>query len=260
MSTPCEWEVDHSCCSSWDEYDAAVQQRADEYASLVLWASTGRRFGLCQVTVRPCGRRKGDKMPPWGWGSVLHGGVWWPYLGPDGAWRNCGCRNFCNCTPRCEAYLPGPVDEVLEVVVEGETVDATAYEVQDGHWLVRVDGDCWPHCPDMASNEAFEVTYVRGEAVPAQLSTAAGILACEFAKACAGADCRLPGRLQFIARQGVTAQMVDLDRLMDRGLTGLTEVDQVIAAFNPHGLKERPQVYSPDRPRPRQVTVPRAGS
>ncbi len=259
MSGPCAWTIDHTCCPTWDDYDSGVQQRADEYASLVLWASTGRRFGLCEVTVRPCGRRKGP-MPSWGWGTQFINGIWFPYIGADGKWRNCGCTNFCNCRPQCEAYLPGPVDDVIQVVVDGQIVPPTDYEVQDGHWLVRVDGDCWPECPDMADNDAFEVTYTRGEPVPAQLSTAAGVLACEFARACTGGECRLPGRVQFIARQGVTAQMVDLDRLMDRGLTGLVEVDQVIAAFNPHGLKERPRVWSPDRPFPRQVTTPRAVS
>jgi hypothetical protein len=50
--------------------------------------------------------------------------------------------------------------------------------------------------------------------------------------------------------------MVDVERLMDRGLTGVVEVDQVIAAYNPWGLKERPRVWSPDRPFPRTVTTP----
>ncbi len=99
MQAPCNWTVDHSCCPNWDDFDASVQQRADEYATMVLWASTGRRFGLCEVTVRPCGRFRGSSMPNWGWGAMWDrgGGLWWPYLGPDGLWRNCGCVNWCNC-------------------------------------------------------------------------------------------------------------------------------------------------------------------
>lgn len=260
MIGPCSWEIDTGCCTTWDDYAPAVQTAATNWASLVLWAATGRRFGLCQMTVRPCGWYKGQRMPLWGWGSSLHGGVWYPYIGTDGLWRNCGCFGFCNCTPACEAFIPGPVDSIVEVVVDGAVVDAADYEVQDRQWLVRVDGGCWPQCPDMAADEAFEVTYLRGEAVPAALANAAGTLACEFARACSGQECRLPGRLQFITRQGVTAQMVDIDRLMDRNLTGLQEVDQVIASLNPNQLHARPRVMSPDTPIPRTVTTPRAVS
>lgn len=257
MNAPCSWTLDDIVCGCGCEtHPPAVQERAEQYASTILWAATGRRFGLCEQTVRPCGRRKGSCSPSFGWGAVATGGLWLPYIGPDGLWRNCGCRNWCNCSPNCEAYLPGPVNSVVEVLVNGEVVDPATYEVQDHHWLVRLNGDCWPECPDMATNEQFEVTYLKGEPVPTVLATAARTLACEFARACQGETCRIPGRLQFIARQGVTAQMVDLERLMDRGLTGVVEVDQVIAAYNPWGLKERPRVWSPDRPFPRTVTTP----
>lgn len=260
MIGPCAWEFDSGCCPSWDDFPPETQAAATDYASLVLWASTGRRFGLCEMTVRPCGRFLGGQMPFWGWGSYWSGGIWYPYIGSDGLWRNCGCHGFCNCRPQCEAYLPGPVESISEVIVDQVVVDASTYEVQDNNWLVRVDDECWPHCPDMAADEAFEVTYIRGEPVPSALSHAVGILACEFAKACAGQDCRLPGRLQFIARQGVTAQLVDVERLLDRGLTGLMEVDQIVAALNPNGLKARPRVMTHDVPIPRTVTTPRAVS
>jgi hypothetical protein len=256
MSGPCDWDFDSGCCPNWDEYPPAVKQAATDYATLVLWAATGRRYGLCEMTVRPCGRAKGHGMPGWGWGSYWLGGVWYPYIGSDGAWRNCGCHGFCNCTPNCEAYLPGPVNSIVEVVVAGEVVDPENYEVQDRTWLVRLDGECWPECPDMAAEEAFEVTYLRGEPVPAALVGATGVLACQFAKACAGEPCQLPGRLQFITRQGVTAQMVDVERLLERNLTGIQEVDQVIASLNPNRLHGRPRVMSPDRPTVRTVTTP----
>lgn len=259
MNEPCSWVLDDIVCGcGCEDYPPAVQERAEQYASYILWAATGRRYGLCEQTVRPCGRSKGTAMPTWGWGALWSGGLWWPFIGADGLWRNCGCHGFCNCAPKCEAYLPGPVNSITEVLVDQQVVDPSTYEVQDNHWLVRINGGCWPENPDMAANEAFEVTYLKGEPVPPVLANAARTLACEFAKGCVGDQCRLPGRLQFIARQGVTAQMVDLDRLMDRGLTGLHEVDQIIAAMNPHAIKERPRVWSPDRPFPRTVTTPAA--
>jgi hypothetical protein len=36
--------------------------------------------------------------------------------------------------------------------------------------------------------------------------------------------------------------MVDVDSLLERGLTGITEVDQIITANNPHGIKGRPRI------------------
>jgi len=37
---------------------------------------------------------------------------------------------------------------------------------------------------------------------------------------------------------------VNIDTLLDRGLTGITEVDQVVASYNPFGLKGRPRISS----------------
>lgn len=256
MRGPCNWEVpDCTCGSCLEKANPTVREAALDYATTILWAATGRRFGLCELTVRPCGRSHGS-MPDWGWGAFWNGGLWMPYIGADGLWRNCGCTGFCNCRPKCEAYLLGPVDSIVEVVVDGEIVDPATYEVQDGHWLVRVGEGCWPACPDMETAGGFEVTYLQGEPVPAVLGVAARTLACEFVKGCTGGECRLPGRLQFIARQGITAQLVDVERLLDRNMTGVFEVDQVITALNPGAFHTRPRVFSPDRPRPRTVTYP----
>lgn len=257
MRGPCSWLPlpECTCGACLEKATPTVREAAIDYSTNILWAATGRRFGLCEITVRPCGRRRGQfEMPGWGWGAWWNGSIWFPFIGSDGLWRNCGCHGFCNCRPKCEAYLPGPVSSITEVLVDGAVVDPSTYEVQDGHWLVRTGDGCWPKCPDMEVSEAFEVTYLQGEPVPSVLLVAARTLACEFVKGCVGEACRLPGRLQFITRQGVTAQMVDLERLMDRGLTGVVEVDQVIAMLNPYALKNRPRVWSPDRPMPRVVT------
>lgn len=258
MRGPCNWTLPDCTCASkcLEKAGPTTLAAAEDYAKTVLWASTGRRFGLCELTVRPCGVRQGQCVPIWGWGASWFNGLWFPFIGSDGLWRNCGCHGFCQCKPECEAFLPPPVFAVNEVIVEGVVVDPSTYEVHDSQWLVRKGGECWPECPDMSANEDFEVTYIQGEPVPNVLLVAARTLACEFVKGCIGDACRLPGRLQFIARQGVTAQMVDVERLMDRGLTGVVEVDQVIAALNPHGIKQRTRVLSPDRPWPRFVTQP----
>ena len=258
-SLPCNWVPDVGCCADWDTFDASVQASALEFGSYVMWSATGRQFGLCEMTVRPCGRWRGSCPEFWGW-YWSDNGWWLPYLDGEGIWRNCWCgSSACQCMPDCQVYLPGPVASVTEVVVQGAVLDPSAYRVDDLHWLVRTDGECWPDCVDLnhdSGDTVFQVTYTRGQVVPNVVLTAAGTLACEWAKACTGATCRLPGRVTSIARQGVTVTMVDTDTLLNRGLTGIFEVDQVITAVNPQRLRQRLRVYSPDRRFPRTVTTP----
>ena len=250
MSAPCSWTL-NPLCSIWADLTAKEQERATNYATTILWASTGRRFGLCPQRVRPCGRRtNGSSM----WGYIQgEGGGWYPFLDAAGTWRNCSCgMGGCACGPRCEVWLPGPVERVLEVRQDGLVVDPTSYQVDNGRWLVRTDGGCWPEHADLSTNiDRFEVLYVRGTPVPQVLEDAAGILACEFAKAFKEQDCRLPARLSTLSRQGVQMTALDRDSLTRSNFTGIPEVDQVIFALNPHGLYSRPKVMSPDWQAPR---------
>lgn len=261
MAAPCNWDLTQVCCADWGTFSPTVQAAATAAATLVLWAATGRQFGLCENTVRPCGRFVGS-CPDNRWGWWLNGsGTWLPYIDTEGVWRNCGCGfSGCGCQPDCQVYLPGPVDSVSSVYQNSFLVDPTAYRVDDGHWLVRTDGDCWPDCVDLnrdlPGENVFQVTYLRGTPIPPALLAAAGIYACEWAKACTGGNCRLPGRVSSIVRQGVSVSLVDTDTLLNRGLTGLLEVDQVIVALNPRRLPYRLRVWSPDRPNPRTVTSP----
>lgn len=263
-STPCAWAIDTTCCSDWETLSPAVQAAATEYATAVLWAATGRRFGLCPVVVRPCGRYTHGGTPSvWGYTFSLYGpggAAWYPYIGDDGQWRNCACpATGCGCRPDCEVYLPAPVASVTEVIVDGAVVDPSAYRVDDNKWLVRTDGGCWPDRADLSVDSGvgfFQVAYVRGETVPPALLGAAGILACEYAKACVGGACRLPASVQSIARQGVNVQFLDFSMLVDRGMTGITEVDTIIQVYNPFALKARLRVWSPEVRRPRMTTSP----
>ena len=52
-----------------------------------------------------------------------------PYISA-GVWRNCGCAGPCSCRARCEAYLPGPIAEIIEVKVDGLVLDPAAYRVE----------------------------------------------------------------------------------------------------------------------------------
>jgi hypothetical protein len=262
-ASPCTWpDLTQLCCSDWNTFDPAIQSQATEYAKTILWAATGRQFGLCSLTVRPCGRQCANCPAGYAWDGY---GGWVPYVFA-GQWRNCWCGTGpgCNnCDPQCLVYLPGPVNSVTQVKLGGVSLPASgsAYFVLDQQWLVRVDTTaCWPTCgtQDLAPGDvnAFEVTYLRGRSVPTVLAQAMASLACEFAKACVGSPCRLPSRVTSISRQGVTISMVDVETILKNGLTGLWEVDQVIMSLNPTGMKGRTRFYSPDLQEPRQITWP----
>lgn len=256
---PCGWDVtDCGCGGCLDKLNPAQRARALGLATHWLWAATGRRYGLCEVTVLPCNPSPGDPLYrtfPVDATTPDGGGLATPVI-EGGRWYN-RCGGGCTCTAACEVDLPGPVDSIVEVAVDGGVVDPDGYEVHDGHLLVRTDGLCWPSCQALGMEiPGFQITYLRGNPVPASVLSAAGVLACEYGKACVGADCRLPARLASLSRQGVEVTVAQDTAVSEGGKlrTGIAEVDDVVAADNPHGLAARPQVWSPDLPTPRMVT------
>lgn len=255
----CGWDVDPSgLCPDWAGYTDAQKDLALNIATTVMWAATGRRFGPCELTIRPCQDR--------GWAEQYRVfPVWWTsgegFTGPmpflyGGNWYNaCGCGSGCCCRPHCEVILPGPVSEIVEVLVHGEVVPDTDYRVdvaEGGYHLVKTTSGCWPTCQDF--NEpadgahAFAITYTRGPAVPDTVLGATGLLACEVAKGIVGAACALPQRMQSLSRQGVTAEFLVNEIDVDTFQTGIQAVDMVIRAVNPSRRTRPPAIYSPDMP------------
>ena len=102
----------------------------------------------------------------------------------------------------------------------------------------------------------FSVQYRPGAPLPRIGQIAAGELACQFAKACAGdADCTLPGQLQSLSRNGVQVEIVDPNLLMENGLTGYPNVDLFVKTVNPRRLQRGPRVLSPDVHPPRRTAL-----
>jgi len=260
---PCDWEIDTSCAPGWDELSASQQEVGYTLATMTLWAATGRRFGLCTITVQPCKQKRRWPLyevfpvPAWGYGTGYGApGIISPFI-CNGQWFNGGWGG-CRCRARCELPLQGPTTTagVLEITVKGEVVDPSAYVIMNGYLLVRTDGDCWPSCVDYSQQDPpeFTVTYQRGNPLPPSLAIAAGILANEYGKACGGdQSCRLPSRLTSLSRQGVDVQVAQISEYLDLGLTEIPEVDRIIVALNPYRQQERSAIYSVDTPIPRQV-------
>jgi len=254
----CEWPVDAACFEDdWDALDPTVQQRSIDLASATLRRLTGYRVGGCPITVRPCKASCRDLAFPSYYDMLRYGsGVsFWPHINSDGLWVNsCGCTTSCSCTMLCEVTLPTPVGPVYAVKVNGATV--TSWRV-DGDRLVWTGTTAcpWPACQDLTKADdqpnTFSVTYLNGYPVDTLGAYAAGVLAMEFSKACAGKKCRLPANVTAITRQGVSFEIASGS--FPGGMTGIREVDTFIGLWNPKALQQSPQVWSPDQRRPRVV-------
>ena len=252
MSGPCDWPV-QSSAKEWTDGDPDDKAVAAELATNNLWALTGRVFGLCEVSVRPC-------FSPTDYstyrGRSGSGADWFPGL-VSGSWMpgSCGCSDGCN--HPSEVALPGPVHSIVQVMIDGDIVDESGYLIRNNRWLIRTDGGVWPQNQNLAVPDgavgAFTVTYKQGIEVPLAGQLAAGDLAVEFLRARKGGKCKLPDRAISVSRQGMDIQLVDAQVLFEQGLTGVAAVDQWIASVNPHKVKSRPRVYSPDSPRVARV-------
>jgi len=248
------WPIDEGCCDTFADYDPSVQARAKALATQTLRALTAYRVGGCPITVRPCKSSCMAGQPGWYWS----GGSWMtPYLW-NGSWVNsCGCQTDCACTALEELVLPAPVGRIDSVLVDGQALPGTSYRLDNGNRLVRLDGGSWPACQDMAlaptEPGTMAVTYLNSYPVDGLGAYAAGVLACEFAKACSGKKCSLPPGVTDITRRGIT--MTITTGSFPGGVTGIREVDSYVMRWNPNHLTMAPRVWSPDMPKVR-VTTP----
>lgn len=239
---PCEaWELDESCCTFPESATPEMITRWQGVSTQLLWAASGRIYGPCPVTVRPC--LKSCIGGP--------GGAYFPYLGRDGLWRNavtCGCGADCACDELCEIILEGPVTEVTLVTIGTEEVfDWRLDRIGDQARLVRTSDLCWPECQDMQSAEGeagtFAVTYLRGLPLDDAAIAAHSELTCELVKSCIpNCECRLPRNVQSKTRQGITVTF-------DTSQTWIRALPMVAAwldTVNPQKLPHPMRVISPD--------------
>ncbi|RPJ77442.1 MAG: hypothetical protein EHM24_00070 [Acidobacteria bacterium] len=239
------WDLDSACCDSWDALDPTLQERATDLAWDTMKVLTGGRVGSCPVVMRPCLTGPCDCCIGW-WGQG-----WMNPVLIAGEWVNCACgRPECSCERLCEIAFPGPVAVINEITVSGAVLAPHSYRVDNGSILVREDGECWPSCQNMGAPPGdpgtVVITYTPGIVPNGSGLWAAGVLACEFAKACSGGKCRLPAAVTSIARQGVNFQMQSA--MFVDGMTGIREVDAYTMSVNPYHHLTPPMVWSPDMP------------
>lgn len=240
--------------------DVALVQQQLQVATEVVWALSGRRFGICPLEVRPCRRRCLSAIPD---GYSLWGGYFGEWSWPVAQrliWESCACpTDDCGCGATERIRLRGPVYAIDEVWVDGAQLPVTgAYRVDEFRDLVRLDGGKWPDCGDLLANEdepgSFVLKYRYGTPPPTTGVIAVQEMGCELLKAYLGQECRLPRRVTSISRQGVSFAMLDPMDFLDHGRTGLYNVDLFLSAYNPAGLQSRGKVFRADaRPRSRRV-------
>lgn len=229
-------------------------------ATSIVWALSGRQFGLCQTTLRPC--RKTCYDSGWwagygdAWGSIGYAGPGWDYgTGRLGFWfdLSCGsCSGGCSCKEVSEVKLPSPVSSIVQVKMDGTPMATGAYRVDNNRLLVRTDGQRWPRCNDLSKDDTqpgtWSVTALYGQDVPVGGQLAVGEMACEILAAMSGQDCRLPPGVQNLTREGVSISFPEVGSLFAKGRTGLYLVDSFITTVNPNRLPVRSRVYSVDHP------------
>lgn len=243
-----------------------------EAASWLLWSMSARQFsGGCQQTVRPC--RTGGGC--WGIAGPESNGVnlaiagadWWFGWGLGGwGWYNGEGFAACGCSALSQVTLDGyPVTGIVEVVIDGETIDPDTYRLDANRYLVRQGQDAngnlhWPSCQNLerpaGQPGTWTVEYQYGTPPPALGVLAAAELALQFYYARTGsADCVLPSGVTKVVRQGITIER--LVPMFEKGQrTGLVLSDAFLAGSNPNGLRRRPAVMSPGVPRyPRRTTT-----
>lgn len=278
LECPGEWTNDCGCAQShnscWPRPDTAccpdleigpettparilLIERMLRMSVEILNGFSARQFGLCPRTVRPCRDRCAESG-----GTLLD-----PYI-LDGQWFNNACQTCvtdCSCVQVCEVTLPGPVERIVEVRVDGLVLDPADYRVDNHRKLVAQGDFCWPTCQNMTlpagAVGTWSVTYLRGKPVPEMGLYAAGMLACELVKACTpgtAGECRLPSNVQSIVREGVSLDLepFTLGGVDGFGRTGIPEVDMWLTMVNPTKTTGRSRAYSPDRRPPRHTTWP----
>ncbi len=130
VAAPCLWDVEIENCNTYDSLEIADQVRVRQMAVEFLWNWTGRVFGLCEVALRPC-RENCGQTSAWNNGKML------PVL-LGGRWFNLGCArcgNECGCSYTPALHLPGPIDSITEVLIDGQVLPPAAYRVDDSRFL-----------------------------------------------------------------------------------------------------------------------------
>lgn len=241
------WPINWPAAVKADELDPNIKRLCELYASACMSALTLHRVGGNPVSIMPESR---DRIPGhYVWLETLEDLYPVGRFYPGTLYPTEQELQRLNTVLKVEAVrLPGPVGEVTRVLIDQEVLAPSSYRIEDGQYLVRLDGKHWP----ASSGDNFVVTYFNSYPVDDMGAHAAGVMAAEWFKLITGdKKCRLPSSATNISRQGITIEVAT--GMFPGNVTGMPEIDAYLMLFNPHALRVAPRVYSPDLPRDRQV-------
>jgi hypothetical protein len=133
-----------------------------------------------------------------------------------------------------------PVLTVSEIYSGGILVPFEEYELRNNAFVVRKDKLPWVASP----LSELSVTYTHGSPPPVAGKRAAVRLANELILAEKGdAMCALPDSVTSINRQGISYTLLDPQVYIEKGRTGVYEIDMFIYAANPRGALKKPGVF-----------------
>lgn len=259
------WATEADLCSPCDDYalDPVLIEDALLIASEILFERSGRRWpGSCTETVRPCAQR--SMSITYHQTPLVHSEI----LGAPIVVCGCGRDSSCSCSGlHAIDFGLVPITAVSGVKVDGVTLGASLYRIDDYRRLVRLpnaDGTNpgWPCGQDLTADpdtddETFEVTITYGVAPPQAGVRAAAALGCWLVQTCQPeelGECAAPRRATSIARQGITITAPSPDSLVTADAFGITEVDMFLTTYNPERLRQAASVHSPDLGRRFTVT------
>ena len=258
MEAPCEWELELTALSEvehWSSLDQKIRDTATALAVEYLWNWTGRKYGSCPATLRPCIQEV--VVAPSNFDRAVArplsgGGLRWLPVNLDGrtlgfACGRCG-ETACSCSKADALRLPPLVTKVTEVRIGVEVLDPAAYQ-QVGRILYRRDGRQWPTVQDVAAladdPDVWELDVLYGVPVPAGGQAAAAVLADQFSRALTNSrGCQLPERIQSVSREGVSVAVMDTFEDLQKGGTGIWLVDSWVQSVSRPASAWR--VTSPD--------------
>lgn len=259
------WPIDRSSFPALPATDAenyaealAVQNGAEDLAVQILWALSGRQFGINTVTVRPCRKERSFGTGTGGWRrgydygdySYGEGGLVTSYvLSWEGemGWVNlpCGCiGGQCRVSGPRLIHLAGPAQTIDNVTINGAELDPSLYSLE-GNSLFRIGG-IWPF-QDLSKPTGefgtWSVTYEKGIPVPDGVAQLTGQLTLEMLNAVtAPSKCRLPRNVVAVTRNGVSYQVYDPTTFYAAGKTGMPEIDLWLMGVNPNHIQQAPSV------------------
>lgn len=161
-------------------------------------------------------------------------------------------------------HLSGrPVRDVVSVTTGADSGTQLDFVLQNGYRMefpagtlaAPVVGYWYPDPYIAVCNYPMKVVveYTYGSPPPMPVQMAIDLLSREFALLMSGDDdCKLPERVKSVTRQGISMDIVSPQDFLENGLTGITEIDEIISVFNSSKAKRPARVVSQVLPPPRR--------